>query len=115
MFLTNNVAKMLNYLDLSVEAYDCTFDTMEDYWLYAMSARYFSRKRIRPGVSRTLEEDGDNGAAKSVSKEVEQVEDEIVCPFDDGVKEDDATNGKPAGERRDGMDNLDGYLSTRKP
>lgn len=103
VFLTNNVADMLKYPELSAEMYGIPFDRTEDYWSYATSARCFSRKRLRPGVSLELEE----GGAKAVGKPAAGVTDK--------VEEAETVDLNVTSERRDGIDELNDYLSTCKP
>ncbi|KAE9961620.1 hypothetical protein BLS_001621 [Venturia inaequalis] len=67
VFLTNDVYRMLEYLELPAGPYGQPFSTREEYWKYATSARHFSRERIQLGVSPELIEESDEDRAK-VSK-----------------------------------------------
>jgi hypothetical protein len=116
VFLSNDVGEILDYLRLSATAYGNLFDTMEDYWNYATSARHFSRKRLQPGVQQELEEDGETGNANPSNATIqEDVDNESVYSPEDVADENQAADIDPSKERRDGMHKLNDYLSTRTP
>ncbi|TID20583.1 hypothetical protein E6O75_ATG05347 [Venturia nashicola] len=97
VFLTNDVYRMLEFFNLPAGPYGRPFPTRDEYWIYATSARYYSRDRIQLGVSPGLKEESEEEPKASQKKKKSRPRKEIKNK--DSV--DDTTKGKKKRTRHD--------------
>ena len=55
IYLSNDVTKVLRFLGLDPKRYNRPFDTTDQYWKYATSAKYLSRALLKPGQDSTTD------------------------------------------------------------